>query len=311
MAVDLNQQVDISVVILTKNGGPRLREVLTQVLRQDTELTFEVIIVDRGSTDETLKTIHEFPVRKFMFPANDSDFGRARNYGFSMARGEYIATISQDATPSCNRWLHNLVQPFFSNPNVAAVQGVESYPEDRPLFWWWRHGGFFFTSESSRWLSTYGIGLSFVNCAIRKSFWVDHPILPTPWAEDKLFQRSIVAAGRDVILARDAVCIHGHDYTLANLLACLRAEGSGWKYAGVRYGLKDCLLDVLRHRNMFFVALRALFRGEIRSAGEVFFVLLRPTCLFWGNRVNAPSWESGSRARLGPNAPNPDHVPGG
>ena len=49
--------MDVSIVIPTKNGGDRLKEVLEAVFSQKTEYKYEVICVDSGSTDNTLNII--------------------------------------------------------------------------------------------------------------------------------------------------------------------------------------------------------------------------------------------------------------
>jgi rhamnosyltransferase len=274
---------DVSIVILTKNAGRDFRTTLTKIYDQQTDHRFELLIVDSGSTDESLEIVNEFPVRKFTIEPHEFNFGLTRNYGFSLSRGEYIITISQDATPCNNKWLENLIRPFSLNPNVVAVQGALRLPRDRPVFYWEKRGAFYFTSEAKRW-GGYEHSLSFVNCAIRRAFWESHPIKYTPFSEDKLFARQVQAAGREIVEAKDAICLHGHEYTFRTLVRRLLGEGVGWRYAGVEYGLRDCLLDIIKNKRMLGASLSALWRQEIRSLHELFFLFFRPICIFWGNR---------------------------
>ena len=195
------EEPETSIVILTKNAGPPFRRTLTQIFSQQTEHPFEVLVVDSGSTDLTLEILNDFPVRKFAIPPREFNFGLTRDYAFSLARGEFIATLSQDVIPYDQQWLQNLIRPFLSNSNLAAVQGVERLPEDRPIFYWHRFGHFYFTSETRTWRKKHGIGLSFVNCAIRKAFWAAHPIGFTPWGSDKLYQTLIHSAGGEITKA--------------------------------------------------------------------------------------------------------------
>jgi rhamnosyltransferase len=281
---DTNDAPKVSVVILTKNAGPKFRSTLENVAGQRTGHTFEIIVVDSGSKDETLDIANEFRARTFTIRPEDFTFGLTRNYGFSLSRGEYIATISQDAVPRDSDWLENLVRPFLMKPEVVAVQGAEAFPSDGTVFYWLKHGCFYFTSDVKEWVELYGCGLSFTNCAVRRSFWQTHPIGFTPFSEDKLFQREIWKSGREIAAAKDAVCIHGHQYSCRSLVTRLVGEGMGYAYAGVNYGLRDCVSDVIGNKWMLRESFCALWRREITAPHEVFFLFFRPICSLWGNR---------------------------
>jgi glycogen(starch) synthase len=281
--VKMDHSPDISIVILTKNAGPAFRDILTRIYNQQIQSTFEVVVVDSGSIDGTLEILRDFPVRVFTIPPEEFNFGLTRNYAFSLSRGEYIVTISQDALPYNSQWLRALIQPFLSNPKIVAVQGGEKKP-DTPVYYWSRDGHFSFTSEARRWLNTYKIGLTFVNCAIRRSFWESHPIGYTPFGEDKLFERTINDAGGEIVRADSAMCVHGHQYTFRSLVERLYGEGVGYKYAGSEYHLRDCFRDIWEHRWMFPWALGALKKREISAPEEVFFPFLRPICVLWANK---------------------------
>ena len=101
----LSQAVDISVVIPTLNGATGyLRDVL-DALRQQTDtdnISWEVLVVDNNSTDNTAKLVKEYqkdwsnryPLRY----ASETKQGasRARQKGVDKARGHLIALIDDD-----------------------------------------------------------------------------------------------------------------------------------------------------------------------------------------------------------------------
>jgi rhamnosyltransferase len=112
----------VSVVILTKNGCPDVAHCLAAVFDQNTEWPYEVIIIDSGSTDNTLGVVSQYPVRLIEIPPQSFNHGATRNLGAEQARGEFVAFLTQDAIPADKYWLSALVAPF----DKAAVAGAFS-----------------------------------------------------------------------------------------------------------------------------------------------------------------------------------------
>jgi rhamnosyltransferase len=114
--------VEISILILTKNGGPEFRSCLAAVCTQTQVAEAEVMVVDSGSTDGTLELVRGFPVRLEQIPPETFHHARTRNFAASLARGEILVFLSQDAVPSSNRWLESMVANFVDS-RVGAVYG--------------------------------------------------------------------------------------------------------------------------------------------------------------------------------------------
>ncbi|MCC7201182.1 MAG: glycosyltransferase [Nitrospirae bacterium] len=269
-------------MLLTRNGGRQFRDCLRQIFSQEIHDSVEVVVVDSGSTDSTLDEIEKYPVRLFQIEPGDFRFGLTRDYGFSQAQGRIIVTLSQDAVPCDKYWLRNLIAPF-KNSDIAAVQGVDVEPDSPDVFFWERKGRFYFTRETKRWLDAHdGIGLSFVNVAIRREVWERHHFGDVPMSEDKVFQKMLKENRYRVYLARDARVYHGHTYTVRTLINRCENEGLGWRYAGVDYRFSDMLLDLLSP-GKFKTLARAVIQGESLNASGLLFPLIRPLWLFKGN----------------------------
>src|SRR4030042_1507003 len=120
-----------SILIPTKNGEEYLEEVLDMVFKQKASFSFEVIIVDSGSKDKTLEIIRRFPqIKFFQIPPEEFNHGTTRNFLASKARGEYLVFITQDAVPTDENWLKNMMEPFEKDPEVAGVFGRQSPRKD-------------------------------------------------------------------------------------------------------------------------------------------------------------------------------------
>jgi len=90
----------ISVIIPTYNRsqflGEALESVLAQSVFQSRKYSFEIIIIDDGSTDDTRKVVERFsgPIKYYYQP--HQGVSRARNHGLEKAKGEFIAFLDSD-----------------------------------------------------------------------------------------------------------------------------------------------------------------------------------------------------------------------
>ena len=87
-----------SVVIPTYNRLPMLQRVLDALERQAGAPSFEVIVVNDGSTDETDRVMSQRKGIMFRTQANSGP-GRARNAGVALASGRYVIFIGDDTVP--------------------------------------------------------------------------------------------------------------------------------------------------------------------------------------------------------------------
>ncbi|HWC58680.1 MAG TPA: glycosyltransferase family A protein, partial [Verrucomicrobiae bacterium] len=84
-----------SVVIPTFNRATLLHEALDSIFAQ-TFTDYEVIVVDDGSSDETLQMLANYGNRIRVFQQKNQGPGAARNLGAQHATGEYLAFLDSD-----------------------------------------------------------------------------------------------------------------------------------------------------------------------------------------------------------------------
>jgi len=117
---------DISIIMPVKNGGPRLERVLSAVFSQKTAHTFEVVTIDSGSTDESLAILAKFPVRLVQIPPEEFSHSKTRNLGAARAAATaYYVFLNQDAVPTDDAWLENLVYSIRFEAGLKAVCATE------------------------------------------------------------------------------------------------------------------------------------------------------------------------------------------
>lgn len=224
-------EIDATVVIPTYNGQDYIRQILQALADQEFDGTFEVLIIDSGSTDKTLEILKEFPeVRLHQIANEDFGHGKTRNLAAKLSRGTYVAYLTHDAVPSHSRWLTEILIPLDPKGIGAVAVMGKQIPRANcsPLLKYEIEGVFagfgpdfgttifykddFATSEQQiDALSFY----SDVNSATRRDFLLDViPYRDVPYSEDMAFGRDVIEAGYRKVYAPRASVEHSNDLTL-------------------------------------------------------------------------------------------------
>ncbi|MBD3422271.1 MAG: glycosyltransferase [Chitinivibrionales bacterium] len=124
----------LSIVIPVYNGEAYIADCLASVCQQ-TVTDYEVIIVDDGSTDNSLDIIKKAALKKRIYRQRNKDVSAARNRGISHAMGEYIALLDHDDVWVPNK-LERQIEALHTDRSVDLVftdivkffpSGKESY----------------------------------------------------------------------------------------------------------------------------------------------------------------------------------------
>lgn len=93
----MEQKVKVSVLLPVYNGAEYLKDSIRSILNQ-TFKDFEFLIIDDGSTDNSVDLIKSFNDSRIVFIKNNENIGliKTLNKGLDLANGEYIARMDQD-----------------------------------------------------------------------------------------------------------------------------------------------------------------------------------------------------------------------
>ena len=123
----MDNNLSISVIIITRNRAESLNETLISLTKQNRQPD-EVIVVDNDSKDNTREVILSFSDRlniKYVYEAVRG-IPHARNAGIENATGDIIASLDDDCVADEN-WLKYIEIPFIRDPNIGVVGGEVSY----------------------------------------------------------------------------------------------------------------------------------------------------------------------------------------
>jgi len=120
----------VTVGICVRNGAKSLCEAIDSIRNQDfPHELIEVIFVDDGSTDDTLKMIKyctsTLGMSVKIFNQNWKGLGASRNVVFAHAKGSLILWLDADMTIS-KEYVPEQVRFMSHNPTVGIVKGTES-----------------------------------------------------------------------------------------------------------------------------------------------------------------------------------------
>lgn len=128
----------VTVAICTRDRSDSLRRTLVRLGQMHVlpGLSWELIIVDNGSTDDTADVARSFsttlPIRYLREDA--PGLANARNAALRNARGDVIAFTDDDCLVD-DEWLTTLYRSFTADPDLACIGGrVELHdPTDLPI----------------------------------------------------------------------------------------------------------------------------------------------------------------------------------
>ena len=115
---------DVSIILVVKNGAKTLRLVLEALLLQE-NINYEIILVDGGSSDNTIEIFEsfEFKYKKFIDNRNELNIVDSFRKGFESAVGSFIITIGHDDIISDTRWLYKCSKILNSRTDISLVSG--------------------------------------------------------------------------------------------------------------------------------------------------------------------------------------------
>ncbi|MEA5505272.1 glycosyltransferase family A protein [Halotia wernerae UHCC 0503] len=168
----------ISAIICTHNRDTYLGAAIDSLLAQDFAASFEVVVVDNGSSDRTREVIEQRTGNSRLKYVYEPTIGLsvARNTGAKVAKAEILAYLDDDAIASTH-WLQVLDSAYKNNSKLAIAGGKVTllWPQGIQQPQWLSTGltvnlGAYDLGDSIKYIEQPGFTPRGLNYSIRRSF---------------------------------------------------------------------------------------------------------------------------------------------
>ncbi|MBD2792789.1 glycosyltransferase family 2 protein [Xenorhabdus szentirmaii] len=116
-----SNEVIVSIIMPSYNSSSFIEQSINSVLEQ-TFSSWELIIIDDCSKDDTVKLIEKFEDKRINFISLKENVGagKARNIGLKLAKGKFIAFLDSDDLWETKK-LEYQTNYMMKNPEIAAI----------------------------------------------------------------------------------------------------------------------------------------------------------------------------------------------
>jgi 2-desacetyl-2-hydroxyethyl bacteriochlorophyllide A dehydrogenase len=223
---------ETSIIIRTFNEEKHIGNLLQRIKEQNYR-DHEIILVDSGSTDRTLKIAEGLCDNILQIDSKDFTFGYSLNIGCRNSKGKYLVLISAHTLPTNRQWLSHLLMPF-QNEKTAMVYGKQISAQETKF------------SEKRDFERLFGNtpkklnGASYyannANSAVKKELWEKHPFDEYLFGlEDIEWAKYATKSGFSINYEPKAAVYHIHDEKWPQVFNRYRREAIAARKIGLTH----------------------------------------------------------------------------
>jgi glycosyltransferase involved in cell wall biosynthesis len=195
------------VVIRTYNEAEHIGRLLIGIKHQSIK-DVEVIVVDSGSTDDTVAIAEKYGAKIVSIDPEMFTFGRSLNWGAVESQGEFVVNISAHCYPVYPDWLEQLLKPF-EDPLMAVSYGKQRGGETNHYSEHQFFKKYFPDISQPRQGNPYSHN---ANACIRRAIWGQKPYNENVTGlEDLAWSSWVQEQGYEIAYQAEAEVIHVHD----------------------------------------------------------------------------------------------------
>jgi glycosyltransferase involved in cell wall biosynthesis len=226
---DNKERVEVSIIIPAKNEEENIGKCLEAIYNQETGYRFEVIVIDSGSSDQTMDIVRRYSaVQLVEIQPGEFGHGKTRNLGTEVSKGDYIVFLNADAIPVDKYWLNPLIAPLTKDKKTAGVYS-RHIPKDGCYLYMARdiHNSMPGKSMVRSKANAFDFMIfSTVSCALPRDIWSKYPFKDDIIiAEDQEWAGRVLDQGLKIVYEPTSRVYHSHNYTPHQLFEIKRKVG--------------------------------------------------------------------------------------
>jgi glycosyltransferase involved in cell wall biosynthesis len=208
-----------SILIRARNEARLLDRCLTAVGSQATSHDVEILLIDSGSTDDTIAIARRHPrVRVHAIPSHEFNYGATLNLGVRLTAGDFVVPLSAHCVPAHADWLQRLLAPLLLDASLAATFSRQLPWPDCALF---ERCGLEATfpptsnvvRDTSANASEFRVVFSNAASAMPRRLLIEHPFESLAWAEDRVWATAMLMRGLGIAYVAESRVYHSHDWS--------------------------------------------------------------------------------------------------
>lgn len=214
--------IRLSIIIVNYNTSTLLKDCLNSLSRYPSKEQFEIIVVDNGSTDDSVVMLEKiFPNIQLIKNNFNLGFAKANNIGIKLSQGEYVLLLNSD-TLILPKTLDKIIDYLDSHSDTGILGPKLIGPEGkiRQMSWWGQQpsitGEIIIKFFAPKYISKYPFIRFIINYLQKKERKVAHVAGASMAIRKKVFE--------DIGLLEENffLCFEEPDF-------CWRAKKSGWE----------------------------------------------------------------------------------
>ena len=226
-AESANDQIVASIIIPVFNQSSYTANCLESLYKFSARSSFEVIVIDNASSDDTPETLSAYKKKysnfKVISNTKNQGYSLANGQGAAISDGKFLIFLNNDTLVTEN-WLDALIRPF-ENSEIGLVGAKLLYPDDETI----NHAGYVYNQTLKVFYPIYhGANADFINrrrefqavlgacMAIPKDLFYKLGQFATYGLEDIDLCLKVRESGLKVIVEPESVVYHFGSVTLKN-----------------------------------------------------------------------------------------------